>query len=78
MTVGSGQSTLSEGSFSDVGVTSFSAGSQTTIGGPTSLVNGATVRLNGTTTWSAGNVTGLHPSLVPPIVLVAAPPAEKK
>ncbi len=27
--------------------------------------------------WSAGNVTGLHPSLVPPIVLVAAP-AERK
>ena len=58
LTVGSGQSSLGPGNFSDAGTTAFSAGSQTTIDRHRRSLRPPrhTLRLNGTTTWSAGNV----------------------
>ena len=60
LTVGSGASRLGHSAtFTDSGVTAFTAGSSTLIDGPvqlTSPVAGHTLRLDGTTTWSAGNV----------------------
>ncbi len=57
LTVGSRQSSLADGNFSDAGTTAFTAGSQTTI---TNIIDffaaGHTLRLNGTTTWSAGTI----------------------
>ncbi len=58
LTVGSGTSSLALGSFTDAGLTTFSAGSQTTITGTILLdapTAAHTLRLNGTTTWSAGD-----------------------
>ena len=56
LTVGNGQSSLAQATFTDPGLTSFTGG-QTAITG-TVLLNGGshTVRLGGTTTWSTGSV----------------------
>ena len=55
LTVGNGQSSLEQATFTDPGLTSFTGG-QTTITGTVLLYGGShTVRLGGTTTWSAGS-----------------------